>query len=263
MDTDARGAMRRDGARRARRRARRSPIVGTAGTTDLGAIDPLDALADRARRARRLVPRRRRGRLRPDALDTLRQRLHGIERADSVTADLHKLWWQPFAASALLVPDVGALRAVHHASVYLNRPEDEAEGQLNLVGRSLDTSRRFDALKVLIALRATGRRRLARWSTTVLDLAEHAGRAVTAQPDLELVAPPSTVMVAFRAPRRRRRQHPRPPRAVRVRRAPCSAARGSNGEVALKLTLLNPLTTPARRRRAARRVVSAAASPAA
>ena len=46
------------------------------------------------------------------------------------------------------------LKAVHHASVYLNRPEDEAEGQLNLVGRSLDTSRRFDALKVLIALRA-------------------------------------------------------------------------------------------------------------
>ena len=39
-------------------------FVGTAGTTDLGAIDPLDALADRAQRARRLVPRRRRRRLR-------------------------------------------------------------------------------------------------------------------------------------------------------------------------------------------------------
>ena len=63
----------------------------------------------------------------------------------------------PFGASALLVPDVAALRAVHHASDYLNRPEDEAAGQLNLVGRSLDTSRRFDALKVLIALKATGR----------------------------------------------------------------------------------------------------------
>ena len=59
------------------------------------------------------------------------------------------------------VPNVSALRGVHYPSVYLNRPEDEAEGQLNLVGRSLDTSRRFDALKVLIALRATGRRRMA------------------------------------------------------------------------------------------------------
>ena len=53
-----------------------------------------------------------------------------------VTADLHKLWWQPFSASALLVPGRRACcSAVHHASVYLNRPEDEAEGQLNLVGR--------------------------------------------------------------------------------------------------------------------------------
>ncbi len=128
-------------------------VVGTAGTTDLGAIDPLDALADRAQATRRLVPRRRRRRLRPRPLsDRQRPRLKGIERANSVTADLHKLWWQPFSASALLVPDVAVLKAVHHASVYLNRPEDEAEGQLNLVGRSLDTSRRFDALKVLIAL---------------------------------------------------------------------------------------------------------------
>ena len=158
-------------------------VVGTAGTTDLGAIDPLDALADRARSARRLVPRRRRRRLRPDALSPRqRPRLKGIERANSVTADLHKLWWQPFSASALLVPDVDVLKAVHHASVYLNRPEDEAEGQLNLVGRSLDTSRRFDALKVLIALRATGRRRLAEMVDQVLELAQYAGRRDRAPP---------------------------------------------------------------------------------
>ena len=115
-------------------------IVGTAGTTDLGAIDPLDAIADRAQELGAWFH--------VDAAvgsglmlsDTHRRRLDGIERAHSITADLHKLWWMPFGASALLVPDVAELRAVHHASVYLNRPEDEAEGQLNLVGRSLDTS---------------------------------------------------------------------------------------------------------------------------
>ena len=116
-------------------------IVGTAGTTDLGAIDPLDA--HRRPRAQELGAW-----FHVDAAvgsgltlsDTHRRRLDGIERANSITADLHKLWWMPFGASALLVPDVAELRAVHHASVYLNRPEDEAEGQLNLVGRSLDTS---------------------------------------------------------------------------------------------------------------------------
>ena len=218
-------------------------FVGTAGTTDLGAIDPLQALADRA--AERgawfhvdaavgsglvLSPRQR-------------PRLDGIERADSVTADLHKLWWQPFSASALLVPDVNVLKAVHHASVYLNRPEDEAEGQLNLVGRSLDTSRRFDALKVLIALRAAGRRRLGEMIDTCLELAQHAGRAIEARPELELLTRPSTVMVAFR-------HRADDATNIRIHRDLFASGRAVigrttvDGTVALKLTLLNPHTTP-------------------
>ena len=95
-------------------------------------------------------------------------------------------------------PGRGELRAVHHASVYLNRPEDEAEGQLNLVGRSLDTSRRFDAFKVLVALRTRGRKQLGAMVDTVLDLTQYAGEAIQARAELELVAPPHTVMVAFR-----------------------------------------------------------------
>jgi glutamate/tyrosine decarboxylase-like PLP-dependent enzyme len=170
-------------------------------------------------------------------------RLKGIERANSVTADLHKLWLQPFSASALLVPDVEALKAVHHASVYLNRPEDEAEGQLNLVGRSLDTSRRFDALKVLMALRATGRARLGEMIDQILELAQYAADAIERHPDLELLTRPTTVMVAFRdtgdddSNLRILRDLFNQGRAVigrtRVR-----------GAVSLKLTLLNPHTTP-------------------
>ena len=217
-------------------------FVGTAGTTDLGAIDPLEALAERALQRGAwfhvdaavgsgliLSPRQR-------------PRLRGIERANSVTADLHKLWWQPFSASALLVPHVDVLRAVHHASVYLNRPEDEAEGQLNLVGRSLDTSRRFDALKVLITLRAIGRRRLGEMIDQCLELAQHAGRAIEARPALELLTRPSTVMVAFR-------HRAGDATNVRIHRdlfASGQAVIGRttvNGTVALKLTLLNPHTT--------------------
>jgi L-2,4-diaminobutyrate decarboxylase len=244
VETDATGAMSLEAFDAATEGEHVIAVVGTAGTTDLGAIDPLDALADRAQARGAwfhvdaavgsglvLSPRQR-------------PRLKGIERASSVTADLHKLWWQPFSASALLVPDVTSLRAVHHASVYLNRPEDEAEGQLNLVGRSLDTSRRFDALKVLIALRATGRRRLAAMIDQVLDLAQYAGRAIEARPELELVTKPSTVMVAFRH---------RGDDAVNVRIHRDLFASGEavigrtrvGGAVALKLTLLNPQTTPA------------------
>ena len=141
-------------------------------------------------------------------------------------------------------PTCACCSAVHHASVYLNRPEDEAEGQLNLVGRSLDTSRRFDALKVLVGLRATGRRGSAEMVDDVLALTQHAGRAVDGPPraraahaalDGDGRVPPcagatgTTCACIASCSRPGRRS---------------SAAPASTAPVALKLTLLNPRTTP-------------------
>ena len=237
-------------------------IVGTAGTTDLGAIDPLDAPRRPGALQGRVVPRRCRRRLRAHALrppPTPPRRHRARGQCDRRP---HKLWWMPFGASALLVPDVGALRAVHHASVYLNRPEDEAEGQLNLVGRSLDTSRRFDALKVLIALRATGRRRLGEMVDAVLALAQHAAGAIQERPELELLADPSTVMVAFRH-RGGDVVNTRIHRALFASGAAVLGRTRVRDAVALKLTLLNPATTPAEVDALLDLVVSAGASRAA
>jgi L-2,4-diaminobutyrate decarboxylase len=242
VETDVTGAMSLDAFDAATLDQHVIAIVGTAGTTDLGAIDPLAALADRAAE--------RGAWFHVDAAvgsglvlsANQKPRLKGIERADSVTADLHKLWWQPFSASALLVADVELLKAVHHASDYLNRPEDEAEGQLNLVGRSLDTSRRFDALKVLIALRATGRRRLGEMIDQVVALAQYAGEAIAQRPELQLLTPPSTVMVAFR-------HQGGDETNIRIHRDLFASGRAVigrtrvKGQVSLKLTLLNPHTT--------------------
>lgn len=174
-------------------------IVGTAGTTDLGSIDPLAELADRA-----------------EALgawfhvdgavasafilsDRLAPRLAGIGRADSVTVDFHKLFWQPIAASALVV--AGGERSfdlLRVPSAYLDRDEDRAEGVLNLVGRSLDTTRRADALKVLVGLRTTGRAQFGAMVERLVDLAEATAGLVEATEGLELVVEPSSVTVLFR-----------------------------------------------------------------
>jgi len=223
-------------------------IVGTAGTTDLGAIDPLADLADRAEAtgawfhvdaavgsALALSARHR-------------PRLAGIERADSVTADLHKLWWQPFAASALLVRDESAFAAVREESDYLDRDEDVAAGVVNLVGRSLDTSRRFDALKVVTALRHVGRDRMAAMVDHVMDLAQAAADEVAHHPDLDLVAPPSTVTCVFRW---RSTDAEVDADAVMTGAARHLFATGQavvgrtriDGAVALKLTFVNPVAT--------------------
>jgi len=230
-------------------------LVGTAGTTDLGAIDPLPALAERAAH--------RGAWFHVDAAvgaafafsDRLRPWLDGIASADSVTADLHKLCWQPIGASLLLARDGRRLDLVRHPSDYLDRADDEDDaddgsGPLNLVGRSLDTSRRFDALKVVVSLRSTGRRRMGAMVEHLVDLAAATAEVVAATPDLELLAPVSSVTVLFRW---------RPPGSddgdaldaanTAIQRALFAQGRAvlgrtrHRGRVALKLTLVNPTTT--------------------
>ena len=63
----------------------------------------------------------------------------------------------PISASALLVKDRSTLDAFQLHAAYLNREEDEEDGYINLVGKSMQTTRRFDALKVYIAFRTRGR----------------------------------------------------------------------------------------------------------
>lgn len=220
-------------------------VVGTAGTTDTGAVDPLAALADRAAAVGAWFH--------VDAAvgsalvlsDRLRPLVAGLERADSITADLHKLWWQPIGASALLVRDAAALGSVREPADYLNRTDDDV---LNLVDRSLDTSRRFDALKILVSLRATGRRRLAGLVEHLVDLAAKAGEAVRRRTDLELLAPPQTVTVLFRCRPDGVDEDRLDALNVDVQRRLLASGRAVvgrtryRGRVALKLTFTNPLT---------------------
>lgn len=225
-------------------------VVATAGTTDAGAIDELDPIAEQAAEHGAW--------LHVDAAvgsalvlsDRLRPRLRGIERADSVTADLHKLWWQPISASALLVRERDSLRPPPRTSDYLHRDEDVADGVLNLVGRSLDTSRRFDALKLLVSLRTVGRRRLAAMVEHVVDLAVAAAAAVERRPELELLAQPETVMVLLRC--RPTEAEPDGDRLnADVQRRLFASGRALvgrtrvDGAVALKLTFVNPRATVA------------------
>ncbi|MDX1393562.1 MAG: pyridoxal-dependent decarboxylase [Gemmatimonadota bacterium] len=88
-------------------------VLGSAGTTDVGAIDPLDAIADVAE-AEDLW-------FHVDAayggffalVDAVRPRLSGMERADSCVLDPHKTLFLPYGTGAVLVRDGHHLAAAH------------------------------------------------------------------------------------------------------------------------------------------------------
>lgn len=219
-------------------------LVGTAGTTDLGAIDPLDQIGERARAIGAWFHVD--GAVAGSFImsPTLRTRLTGIAMADSVTVDFHKLWWQPFNASALVVRDETSFNLLRVKSNYLDRG-DELDGMVNLVGRSLDTSRRFDAAKVVASLRTIGRSTFAAMIEHLVSLATYCGDQVSTREAFALVSPIHGVTCVFDAPGYDAESLRLVQQQLLLRGEAILGRTEIKGRAALKCTFMNPLATTA------------------
>jgi len=173
-------------------------IVGTAGTTDFGSIDPLEELADIAHDndAWFHVDAAYGGALLFSSRH--RNRLAGIDQADSVTVDFHKLFWQPISCGAFLLRFARDFDYIKMHADYLNPETLEEEGVPNLVTTSLLTSRRFDALKLWLSLQSLGRKKLAAMIDRTIALAQHTARAIKKEARFELMSDPQFSTVVFR-----------------------------------------------------------------
>ncbi|AXU97610.1 MAG TPA: aspartate aminotransferase family protein [Erwinia persicina] len=173
-------------------------IVATAGTTDAGAIDPLRAIASLAAEHQIWVH--------VDAAwggalllsEKYRDYLDGIELVDSVTLDFHKQFFQTISCGAFLLKEARHYELMRYQAAYLNSEFDEAQGVPNLVSKSLQTTRRFDALKLWMGLEALGQQQYAEIIDHGVTLAQQVAQYVTEQPSLELVMEPQLASVLFR-----------------------------------------------------------------
>ncbi|WP_406860317.1 aminotransferase class V-fold PLP-dependent enzyme [Streptomyces sp. HUAS MG47] len=219
-------------------------VAATAGTTDTGSIDPLAQVADLcdAHGAELHVDAAYGG---PVLFSTAhRHLLAGLDRARSVTLDLHKLGWQPAAAGLLAVRDAADLAPLAHTAEYLNADDDTDAGLPDLLGRSLRTTRRPDVLKTAVTLLALGRTGLGALVDACMAQARLLADLVEKTPALELYARPTLTTVLLRpvaatddAVAAIRRDLLADGRAVLGR------AR-ADGRLWLKATLLDPHTAP-------------------
>lgn len=225
-------------------------LVATAGTTDFGAIDPLAAVADlavaydawfhvdAAYGGGLLVSPTRRG------------LLAGIDRADSVTVDYHKTFFQPVSSSAVIVRDRATLGPATWHADYLN-PKDATNP--NQVDKSLQTTRRFDALKLWLTLRTMGPDLIGQYVDAVVDLAAEVHEALRDEPDLQVAAAPelSTLVFRYVPPGVELDEERLAALNTGIRAAlydsgtAMVAATKVEGRQYLKLTLLNPMATVA------------------
>ncbi|MFC6087730.1 pyridoxal phosphate-dependent decarboxylase family protein [Saccharothrix lopnurensis] len=255
VPTDADGRMRGDALERVLAGLPENEVpvavIACAGSTDLGVVDPLDEIAE--------VTERHGVWLHADAAygggalfsPRLRGLLKGIERADSVTLDLHKFGWVPASAAIMLVRAADTLASFGlDPTTCLSADDDTLAGYIGSQNTSLQTTRRVDALKIAVTLRTLGARRLAELVDTCHDLARHAAARLAEHPRVEVpVDPPMTALLfrylpagpqdpdAFNGALRRR--------VMEQGRALIARTHLNGGRVYLKLIMLNPDTTPA------------------
>ena len=175
-------------------------IVGTAGSVDVGAIDDLDGLADIAQREGAAFhvdgALGALGMISPQVAP----RLKGIERADSLALDFHKLGQVPYDAGFLLVRDAAAHKRTftYSEAAYLRHAERGlAGGEFWPCDYGPDLSRGFRALKVWFSLKTYGLDALGAVIGRTCDLAQALAERVEAAPELELLAPVALNIVCF------------------------------------------------------------------
>lgn len=173
-------------------------VVATSGTTVRGAFDPLNELAEIAHEHDLW--------LHVDAAwggtcmfsPTHRKLMDGIQKADSICWDAHKMMGLPLICSTFLIKKPQVLRTLcGHANVAHYLFLDDAE--YDDLGRySLQCGRRNDALKLWLEWRVRGD---AGWSKMVdqyMDHAAHLESSVREHPSLELMSSRMWTNVCFR-----------------------------------------------------------------
>lgn len=169
-------------------------VAATAGTTVSGVYDDLTALGELAKAHDMWfhVDGSYGGALLLSAQKAL---LKGIEQADSVAWNPHKMLGVPFHCPALITRHKGALEASLSTDASYLFHDNETD--FNLGQKSLHCGRRPEAFKFWLSWQAYGRQGLSQRIEGMIQGAETLADAVKAHPRCELLCEPEAPIVCF------------------------------------------------------------------
>lgn len=174
-------------------------VAANAGSTPTGSIDPLAEIGrfcrdkalwfhvDGAHGASALLSSKH------------RQALQGIELADSVVWDGHKLLYMPATVSAVLFREPQhSYAAFAQQASYLFHGDSHTEERYNTSYRTLECTKRMMGLKLWAAFSLYGAERLGQLVDTVFESARLFAEKLNAANDFELLMHPQTNILCFR-----------------------------------------------------------------
>ena len=173
-------------------------MIATAGTTNTGTVDPLNDIAklckeediwfhvDGAYGGAAILSEKG------------AQVLKGIQKADSLTVDPHKWFFQPYEMGCLLVRNHKWL-----SQTFTEKPEylRDIEGntsEINFYDHGVQLTRRFRALKLYMSIKTFGLNSFRKAVTYSIDLAEKTERFIRKSSDWEVVSPATIAVINFR-----------------------------------------------------------------
>jgi L-2,4-diaminobutyrate decarboxylase len=227
-------------------------VVATAGSTATGSFDDLETIGalciqrgvwfhvDGAHGASALLS------------PTRRAMVSGLHHASSIAWDPHKMLLLPLAAGMLLVRDETTLaRAFAQRAPYLFHESDGAR-EWDQGPRSFACSRRFDALKLWVALRRHGAGGLGALYDHLCDLANRLAAGLRAHPAFIVLHEPESNILCFRwrgdgsmAEAELDRFNRRLRERYNASGAGWITTTVLGGRQVLRVTIMNPRTTPA------------------
>ena len=173
-------------------------VVGTAGTTNIGAVDPLDELAtickkeslwfhiDAAYGGGGLLAK------------SVREQFTGIEQADTVALDPHKWLFQSIECGCILVRDPKWLKNTFRRLPDYMRDTDTGPETMNYRDMSPQVTRAFKAFKLWLSLQVFGTDAFSEAVEYGLELARLTQKILEERECWEVVTPATLGIVTFR-----------------------------------------------------------------
>lgn len=170
-------------------------VIGTAGTTVMGAFDPMEGIAEICEKES--IWFHVDGAYCGSVIfsDTYRPLIAGAERADSFSYNAHKMLGTPLSCSLILVKDKRWLyESFANDADYLYQTDGD---DYNLGKTSLQCGRRNDALKFWTLWKSAGTKGLAEIVDRQFELANHALDYVREHPDYTVYSYENSLGICF------------------------------------------------------------------
>ncbi|WKB80704.1 aminotransferase class I/II-fold pyridoxal phosphate-dependent enzyme [Cellulophaga lytica] len=173
-------------------------IVGSAPSTSTGIFDDLEAIAtfskqkniwfhvDGAHGGAAIFSK------------TYKHTVKGIEKADSIVIDGHKMMMMPALTTALLFKDGNTSHTTFSQKADYLLEESKEEDWYNIAKRTFECTKTMASIHWYTILKTYGEEIFDEYVTTLYDLGQQFAEMVTATPNLEIAIQPASNIVCFR-----------------------------------------------------------------